>query len=47
MPRRTRRELVGKQDEYERFVRERRLVFLRVALRSQWLTLAARSRDEV
>lgn len=47
MPRRTRRKLVGKQEDYERYVRERRLVFLRAALRTQWLTLAARSRDDV
>ena len=47
MPRRTRRQLVGKQEDYERYVRERRLVFLRAALRSQWLMLAARGRDDV
>lgn len=36
MPRRRRRELVGKQEDYERFLRERALEILERALRRQW-----------
>ena len=47
MTRRTRRQLVGKQEDFLRSVRERGLAALQLALRIEWRTLPKpiRSRD--
>lgn len=37
MPRRTRRQLVGKDEAFMQYVRERRIAVLAASLHSQWI----------